>query len=486
MSPKRTSQDAASAGQLTVSNGGQTSVSTDSMFELAAVLAVLSGDARDWSAQASRAASLTADSGLAARYGLAEGPLNLARSRLDEAAEVSRSLSARVERAAQNYEVGEQRSSGFGQVLGAAAGFAAGMLVRNAAIGMLPLASPIALAVLTMRQPEARRAIAVLGAPLAGALAGQDGLLANPAVVHLVRLLVSSADDVLMGFGGLPVSFAGALGDHGAGIVGLDIAAAAVMVLGGRHAFTETAVRVSRASTTPAAPPVSLADAATRIPDAEAGEPQVRVERYLDAEGNMSFAVYIAGTADFAVSSDEPFDMTSNVAAVAGADAAAVRATTEAMRLAGISAEDDVALFGHSQGGLVAARIASSGDYSVGSLVTFGSPSGQVDVPSTVAQLAVEHTDDLVPALGGVPLGGGQGSDRLVVSRQAFPAGPPAEAGAMPAHDMELYEQTAAMIDGSDDPRVAAVLTTVAGAGAAFGAGAVSGTATHYRAERVR
>ena len=137
-------------------------------------------------------------------------------------------------------------------------------------------------------------------------------------------------------------------------------------------------------------------------------------------------------------------------------------------------------LFGHSQGGLVAARIAASGAFDTQSLVTFGAPSGQVPIPESVTQIAVEHAEDLVPALGGAPVDGADGRDRLVVSRAVFDDAPPPPGEPGAAHHMSEYAKTAALIDGSTDPRLSGLGETLAG----IGTGA--GVAQAYRAERVR
>ena len=60
---------------------------------------------------------------------------------------------------------------------------------------------------------------------------------------------------------------------------------------------------------------------------------------------------------------DEPWDLTSNVTGVAGLDAGSLRATELAMHDAGIRPDDEVQFVGFSQGGLVAARLAASGEW---------------------------------------------------------------------------------------------------------------------------
>ena len=52
------------------------------------------------------------------------------------------------------------------------------------------------------------------------------------------------------------------------------------------------------------------------------------------------------------------------------------------MALAGITAGSAVVFTGYSQGGLIAARLAASGDYHTTGLYTLGGPAGQVPVPA--------------------------------------------------------------------------------------------------------
>jgi hypothetical protein len=466
---------------LTVSTGGTTSVSTEELFGFAASLDSLAGDARDWAHQAAIARCLTEWSADAAPYGFAEAALTRARRSLDEVSDSAERLGSAVRQTADNYADSEARTRDTVGAMQAFAGFLFGAYLRNLVLGALPLLPTLALTALVLQQPPVRRALAVLGSGLAAELAEHPEVMNNPAFVHAVRGVVSAADDILMGFTGASLPMARFLGDEGIGLVGLETVASAVILLGGKHAFTATPVRTSASGAERTVrPPRSLADAAARIPSSGAGKPQVTVETYASPTGGRSYAVYIAGTTDFGPNSDEPFDMASNLAALADSDAGSYTATLDAMEQAGVQAGDSVHLFGHSQGGLVAARLAASGAFDTQSLVTFGSPSGQVPVPDSVLQVAVEHTEDLVPALGGAPLDGADGRDRTVVSRSVFDDAPPSAAESGSAHYMTEYEKTARLIDGSADPRLAGLDEALAG----IGTGA--GVAQAFRAERVR
>lgn len=63
--------------------------------------------------------------------------------------------------------------------------------------------------------------------------------------------------------------------------------------------------------------------------------------------------------------------------------------------------------------------------------------------------MAVEHTDDLVPALGGNRIA----PEAVLVRRQVFAAdGVPSDT-VLPAHELSRYRETAAMLDGVRDER---------------------------------
>ncbi|MCP2031271.1 hypothetical protein L1277_001362 [Okibacterium sp. HSC-33S16] len=467
--------------QLTVSTGGQTSVSTEELFGFSAQLSALATDARDWAHQAAMARSLTEWSADARPYGFAEPALHRTTGSLREVADSAERLSTSVQQVAHSYADQEARTRETLGALQAFAGFIFGTYLRSLVVGAVPFLPAFAVTALLLQQPPLRRAVAMLGSGVATQLAEHPQLIANPAFVKAVRGVVSAADDILAGFSGTSLPIARFLGDEGIGLVGLETVASAAILLGGKHAYTATPVRTTPAGdprTVP--PPASLADAARRIPSTGAGKPQVTVERYPDGSGGRSYAVYVAGTTDFGPESSEPFDMASNLAALADGDAGSYTATLDAMEQAGVTPGDAVHLFGHSQGGLVAARVAASGVYDTQTLVTFGSPSGQVPVPESVTQVAVEHADDLVPALGGAPIDGADGRDRVVVSRSVFGDSGPRPDNVAAAHFMTEYERTAALIDNSSDPRLSVMTDSLAG----IGAGA--GVAQAFRAERVR
>lgn len=200
-------------------------------------------------------------------------------------------------------------------------------------------------------------------------------------------------------------------------------------------------------------PTSGFASALERIPTSSA---QIRVERLSEIGSSVRTSservyVYIGGTQDFALHrSEQPWDMYSNLQALAGVAASdSELAVREAMSRAGVDSRTPVVLVGHSQGGLIAQRIAASGDFNVTDVVTAGAPAHLVDVPTNVRLTSFEHTDDIIPALSGVVL---TGSTALYVREKLGPLSASRAASALPAHDLTGYVHTAKQADRSSDP----------------------------------
>jgi len=217
-------------------------------------------------------------------------------------------------------------------------------------------------------------------------------------------------------------------------------------------------VVVTRVDHRAGTPVGSLAQAAARIPR-EAG---IRVERYAMPDGGRRFVVYIAGTR-----LGTAFDMDSNVDLYGrGRTSPAYEAVRQALERSGARPGDVVHEVGHSQGGMVAGRIALEGEFDVRTLVTLGSPV-QAQVPDTVLSVEVRHSDDIVSALadGGSVAGVGS-AESFVAERTAHPA-VTIEDVILPAHHLAAYTETAAMLDASPDPRMGAVRAVFAELGEA-------------------
>ncbi len=317
----------------------------------------------------------------------------------------------------------------------------------------------------------------VVGAGVAAALTNTH-VRSDPTVVSVIREAVTHSGDAAAGALGVPLPTAqllGALGITGAHTAAGLLAGAGVVV--GLTRLTPPRI-VSTASATVDDPPVGAADRLDRVPSpSETDSAQVLVERYeIPGEPDV-FIAYAAGTVDFdPLVASEPFDMESNVLNGVNGSSASADAVRDALHAAGAEADSRVQLVGYSQGGASVARVAESGDFDVRGILTFGSPTGQIPLPVDIPAVLVEHTDDLVPALGGR-----QDNDAaVVVTRRMFAEGEVPEDAPVPAHLRTSYSQTARLIDGSSDAKLA---VTMAGFDELI-AGATRVTSTRYEFDR--
>jgi hypothetical protein len=442
-------------GDITISGGGTTMVATGELFENAACLRRLillidecqsQVDPRPKSWLGERDC-LPAES---ARY------LLDAHSALERSRELSDRLVISLERSAERYGFAERTVRELGESAGAAIGWAIGPFLP--AFAMLVVASAFAVAA-----PGLALATIVTGSPGAtleavaksSFVSDNQIILSNPLFVEAVRALVSSIDNAILGFAGLPAPVATALDDRALGWFGLQGATGLVIAAAGPTLLTETPVSVRMSRTAVAKPITGFADLASRIPSG-AGSAQIRIEKYETAGSAPRWVVYAGGTVDAsAVPGREPWDSTSNLHGIAGGDPGSVRATLQAMQEAGIQPGDPVLSVGYSQGGIVATEVVRRGGFSNAGLVTFGSPTGQLSVDATIPNVAVEISEDLVPALGGQPRSAAQGGlDRLLVRRRIYDGIDPPTNELLPAHAIRNYRETAELMDRSSDPRL--------------------------------
>jgi hypothetical protein len=190
---------------------------------------------------------------------------------------------------------------------------------------------------------------------------------------------------------------------------------------------------------TPVVQASSVEERIHRIPPSHT---PIRIERYSGEGGLVSTEVFIAGTSDWGVGhTSNPFDLESNIALVAGLGSASWVAVEMALRRSGVREGDRVTFVGHSQGGVIAARLAESGRYTTTGLITVGAPLGGTPIHGDYPAVSIAHTDDVVP-----PLGGRVEPTRVVgVSRHSGAAlGDVAD-----AHSVERYAATAAELDRS-------------------------------------
>jgi hypothetical protein len=279
-------------------------------------------------------------------------------------------------------------------------------------------------------------------------------LLSTPMAVDMARLGVRASDDAVFAAVGVPHPLVSIFGDGGLGLLGAPAAATAAAGVGSRLGMLrESPVRIESTTALPLRPPVAgFADRLDRIPDpAKLDGAQVVVERYENAQGESRFEVYIAGTVDFDFhATDEPWDFTSNVWNMVGDDSGSVDSVRAALADAGVGPDDPVQFTGHSQGGAVGARLAASGEYATAGLVTFGGPTGQIEVPADIPTVFVEHTDDVVVGAGGEQ----ENEHAVVVRRRAAEDVDFDNAEFLPAHRRPAYAETATAMDASRDARL--------------------------------
>jgi hypothetical protein len=195
---------------------------------------------------------------------------------------------------------------------------------------------------------------------------------------------------------------------------------------------------VTRVRTHSVSAPQSLAEMAMRVPPSEPGAAQVVVERYT-GQLAPTWIIYYGGTIDMSLpSSHEPWDLRSNLEAMANVQSDSMRSAAIVAERAGIRPGDHVIHVGYSQGGLIAAQIATQAPPNSASLVTFGAPVGHLDLSALRGVITVEHSEDLVPALSGhVPMNSDDRHTILTTARLNN-----SEQDALPAHQLARYRQT--------------------------------------------
>lgn len=465
-------------GELIVGTA-TTTVLTADLERFVQVLGAVNGELFECSQRLARADRLVTGGELArvdAPYSaiLAEEAIDTARRATANAIISSEVLTAGLRTVIEHYESTEEQLASAQQALAARVGYGLAFFLPGLALLVAPaLATTLAgtgIGVLLLPEELRRRAVQNLLA-LAHAKAG---IVSDPVTVELVRQTVTSSDDFLAGLLRVPAAVANALGDEGLGITGL---ATSTAVVGGAAAslglLRETPVTVRQTAVDgEATPATGVKDRIERIPSSH---DRIRIDHY-HAPGKLDrVEVFIGGTAALGtVTADEAWDMTSNIQAMAEGSAGSMRAVLDAMQLAGVTAETPVVFTGYSQGGLLAAQLAASGDWATVGLVTVGAPAGQVAVPDTVAYLAIEHTDDLVPALGGRF----EHSEPLVVRRRFFEGSADVSERFLPAHELENYVRTAHLVDREPDARIRSIIEGWAVDGYTV-------TSTMYRADRV-
>ncbi|WP_419817881.1 hypothetical protein [Glaciibacter flavus] len=474
-------QPAPPVGAVTVSGGGATTVLTDELETLAFAATDIAQSAEEWTATIGTVLWLASrDDG---------GHLAAAHRAATAIADDARAVAVGLRLAGEAYGATERGVAAAQESAAGVIGWLAGFFGR--------VTVPVVTAAAAWASVEGATAFfawngirRLLGEPPVAPeqlVMAARGLYTDPFTASLLRLLVSSVDDAGAGAVGLPLPVARVLSARG--LTGVSTSAFGVLVGAGmigalRDRGTvdvrQVSVRdvaspagvpgvvapprapspASRSATVPS--PGGVGDLLERVPAASDDSPQVRIERF-DTEGRSSWAVYIGGTAAWDLTAGEqPWDLTSDVEAMAGRSSASYDAVVQAMQQAGVQPGDPVLAVGHSQGGLLAAQLASDDRFSVGGIVTAGAPIASADVPSTVAVLQLEHTDDVIPALAGATPPD-PSAEHLMLRREYLNPANVDVAGYLPAHDLDGYRQTAALVDASADPRVQRMRDEVVG-----------------------
>lgn len=131
----------------------------------------------------------------------------------------------------------------------------------------------------------------------------------------------------------------------------------------------------------------------------------IAIQKFRNADGTVNWLVTIPGTDGYF---NSPFGWLQNAELMSDderirMEADSARMVAEAMRQAGIGKDDAVTMIGHSQGGIVAAVLASDlkDQYDIRHIVTCGSPIANHPIPERTWVTSVEDKDELVSNLDG-------------------------------------------------------------------------------------
>ena len=181
---------------------------------------------------------------------------------------------------------------------------------------------------------------------------------------------------------------------------------------------------------------------------AEFANGTVRIESWWSG-GKHHFIVYLPGTQDWSpFAGSNPLNLPSDIQAAGNKKSDTETAILLALKKAGAKPGDELIFVAHSQGGLVAAKIAEHPNkYQVSSILSFASPMVAIGAISATKVLAFEHTNDAVPYLANKanPLA----PNWLTLQAMAKKSG-------TAAHDLVSYGQMASAADASKSAAIAA------------------------------
>lgn len=218
-------------------------------------------------------------------------------------------------------------------------------------------------------------------------------------------------------------------------------------------------IRVSSAPPAVGSAPRSVTEVVRRIPTSRTAtdpEARVRVERYTFADGSRRFGVYITGTQAWPLRpTEEAFDLESNLLLYTGTASPSSDAVFAALDEAGAQRGDVIDIAAHSQGVMAGNVVAASGEYTVGSMMSFGAPQIAA-LPEQALALQLAYDEDPVAGLAGGGMPEAQGSpDSLRVSGD-FDGDEASDTADGEAHMIDAIARLAEDFDASDDPRAEA------------------------------
>ncbi len=143
-----------------------------------------------------------------------------------------------------------------------------------------------------------------------------------------------------------------------------------------------------------------------KVTDDNANESVIGVTKVVDADGTVRWRVALPSTQEwlsrFNGDQGATNDLDSNLALMMTPSLRSQyeRAILEAMKQAGVGADDPVMLVGFSQGGIVAGHMAAyNSDYNWDAVVVAGAPIDSMPIPSSTTVVSVQHDWDPVPRL---------------------------------------------------------------------------------------
>ncbi|MDR1426256.1 MAG: GPI inositol-deacylase, partial [Bifidobacteriaceae bacterium] len=234
------------------------------------------------------------------------------------------------------------------------------------------------------------------------------------------------------------------------------------------------AARIRRVSTTKEILKGGLADLVDRVDKADWQvkhvTPSILVSKVVTGAGKKaSWIVSLPPTTPL-IGGSNPMDLVSDIQGMGELPNDLVDGVLKALSDAGVKKGEQILMIGHSLGGITAAAVASCKEfrsqYSPAAIITLGSPIASIKIPEDVKVLALEHRQDVFPALAGAP--NPQTPNFVTVTRDLAISNNTAESDAAKqfmgtdAHAREFYRNTLAMVDKMNDPSIKAFKQAIA------------------------